>query len=252
MPNKRFTNPFHLKIDAEGYCLHPETGKRICGRTNRKNRPCDLPPAIGRKCCRFHGGASLVGEAAPNFKHGRYSSMLPTRMLAHYERLKDDPQFDSLRSEIALIRTRISDLLQRLDSGEVGQIWIDLRTTWQEMNQARQRDDMPALANALNEIGGIIERGMQEQEAWRDIGREIDRVGRLVTQETRQQQISNATISVEQALLWAGAVGSILREYISDPEILSGIAVRIRSTLMAPSGRLLDAGIDAEDATSED
>lgn len=47
-----------------------------CLAKTRKNTLCQIPPVIGKKRCRMHGGAK--GSGAPKgsknaFKHGRYS-----------------------------------------------------------------------------------------------------------------------------------------------------------------------------------
>lgn len=241
MPNHPFKNTFNLAMDAEGFCLHPQTGRRICGRKNRRGRFCARSPAVGAKACKFHGGATPAGIASVHFKTGRYSRMLPERMYANYQELKADPDLTSLASEIALVRAHIFDLIRQIDTGEAGQVWATLTDTWSRLESARETSDAAAMALALNDLGRIINQGSAQVALWRDIGYEIDRVNRLVTQESKQRQLAEAMITIERALVWAGAVGAIVREYIHDPDILSAISSRIRGTLVvAPGGRIGD------------
>ena len=205
--------------------------------------PCAVPEKLlmpnGR--CRVHGGATPSGAASPHFKTGRYSGALPERLLARYQELKADPDLTSLASEIAVVRARIFSLLERLGANEPARLWGELNAAWADLVAARAAGNTGNMADALNEIGRLIESGAGEAASWREIGVEIDRVNRLVAQEARQQQLAEATITIERALVWAGAVGAILRDHIHDPDILRAILNRIRGTLMvSPGGRVID------------
>ena len=92
-----------LKL-RRGYCIKPE-GWGVPGATK------------GR--CRWHGGKSLRGAEHPMAKHLRYSKYLPEALLARYQEARDDPQLLELRDEIALVDSR---LIQLIDPALTG--WI--------------------------------------------------------------------------------------------------------------------------------
>ncbi len=232
-----FKNLFNLRLDAEGYCIGPK-GQRVCGarKNSGKPGPCLKPPMRNGRCDK-HGGATPSGFASPHLVHGRYSKMLPTRLLAHYQELKADPELTSLASEIALVRAHIFELIQSFDTGEAEGAWDDLRSAWARLVAARESGNTGGMATALNAIGQMVERGSAQAVLWREIGFEIDRVNRLVGQQSKQEQLAEAMITIERALIWAGAVGAILREYIHDPAVLTSISNRIRGTLVVAPGR---------------
>jgi hypothetical protein len=84
----------------------------------------------GRDVCRFHGGKVPRGPALPQFRHGRYSRFLPSRLAATYQTAAKDPELLSLRRELALVDARLDDLLQRVDTGESGALWAPLGQEW--------------------------------------------------------------------------------------------------------------------------
>ena len=49
---------------------------KLCGAKNRSGSLCKRAPAKGRNRCKLHGGATLQGKNAPNYKHGLYSKYL--------------------------------------------------------------------------------------------------------------------------------------------------------------------------------
>jgi hypothetical protein len=86
--------------------------------------------------CHKHGGASLKGAAHPAYKHGlrsKYLKALPKQMAAGYRAALGDPGLLSLREEIALLTTRIMQLLDQLKDTPPGPdydaVWAELRDT---------------------------------------------------------------------------------------------------------------------------
>jgi hypothetical protein len=93
--------------------------------------------------CSVHGGKSYKarGAAAANFKDGRYSKYLPSRLLESYTNAKDDPEILSLNDDIALTEARVTDVLQRVDANESGAMWDELSRLSKEVKLARKSGD---------------------------------------------------------------------------------------------------------------
>jgi hypothetical protein len=74
----------------------------------------------GRDVCRFHGGKVPRGPALPQFRHGRYSRFLPSRLAATYQTAAKDPELLSLRHEFALVDARSTIYFSVLIRGKAG------------------------------------------------------------------------------------------------------------------------------------
>jgi hypothetical protein len=106
---------------------------KTCGaKTKHDGTPCERSPVRGRTRCRVHGGKTLVGSASPTYRTGRYSKYVPERLRERYEAAEDDAELLSLRGEIALTDARLLDLLARVNTGESGQLWAELRRAYRE------------------------------------------------------------------------------------------------------------------------
>lgn len=94
-------------------------------KSKRSRQRCKRHAKPGRTVCKIHGGDTPVGLAAPNFKTGRYSKYLPTGLAERYIVARTDPELLSLRDEIGLVDTRISEVLtQPSDPGiSLGTVW---------------------------------------------------------------------------------------------------------------------------------
>src|SRR5262245_19691930 len=97
-----------------------------CGAKTRAGGPCQRAAMPNGRCSK-HGGKSLVGPAAPGFRHGRYSKLLPVQLAARFDEAKADPELLGLRDEIALVDARIADVLERMERGESSKTWSNLQ-----------------------------------------------------------------------------------------------------------------------------
>lgn len=172
----------------------------------------------------MHGGKSLAGAANGNFKHGRYSKYLPTRLLEQYEVSRSlDDELLKLSEQIALLDTRIADLLLRADSGESGQLWRDTQKAYQQMRIAMDKGDRDKVTNALADLEVLLERGHADYLAWDEIQRVIELRRRLVESEQKRLQAAGQYLSTHQALTLVQALVASVKSHVSDREILNAI-----------------------------
>lgn len=72
---------------------------------------CRRRAVKGKRVCTVHGGLTPAGTASIHYRSGRYSKHLPARLTERYQEAQTDQRLLELREEIALIDSRLSDLL---------------------------------------------------------------------------------------------------------------------------------------------
>jgi hypothetical protein len=153
----------------------------------------------GRTRCRLHGGATPRGPAiGPAFKHGRYSRDLPTRLAARYADSQADPDLASLRADLALIHTRITEVLERLD------------------------EDMPEPA---------------VREIWSEIQTLVEHKRKLAESEIRRIALSQQVITAAQAAVLTATLTDAVFRHVQDRDTLEAIRKDIASVWEAETGR---------------
>jgi hypothetical protein len=197
-----------------------------CGAHNKRGGICRNAPVTGRTRCRLHGGKSLVGTACPHYRSGRYSAYVPERLRARYEQAQDDPELLSLRSEVALVDSRLADLLSRVDTGESGQLWAELRRAYRAFARVRQSGDDETAALAT--VERLIERAGQDHQAWAEIGALIEQRRKLAESESKHMATLQQMLTTEQALSMMRAIVDILTRHVSDKQALSAIIVELQ------------------------
>src|SRR5262249_61987690 len=118
--------------------------------------------------CRMHGGGGHPGISNGNFKHGRYSRYLPANLLETYERTLADPDRIALADELALLDSRIAQLIGRLDR-EGGASWLAAHATFEHLRTALRRGGSDGASSYLDELGAILKTGAGEHRAWQQL-----------------------------------------------------------------------------------
>jgi len=202
------------------------------GKSRRTGKPCHGQAITGRNYCRMHGGKAPRGAALPQFKHGRYSKDLPTRLLAHYELARTDPKLLELKEEIALVQARVVDLIKRVDTGESGHLWQQLSKAFADLTEAIQARDTEAIRDSLTVMQSLIQRGTSDYQTWEEAGKQIDRQQRLVESERRRAVELQQVITMEQFLLYTSVYTDAIRTIITDrtqlAQLQSLLAARFR------------------------
>jgi hypothetical protein len=119
-------------------------------------------------------------------------------MRADYDRAIADEELMSLRSEIAVIDTRINDLLTRADSGESGRLWRQLSAQMRAVDAAR---DPEAVEREMTTLQQIIRAGSADWALWDEIRDAFLTRERLVRSERKRLVEARLVISLEQAQL---------------------------------------------------
>jgi hypothetical protein len=199
-----------------------------CNAKTRTGEQCKGRAVTGSSKCRMHGGASLVGIAHPNFKTGRYSKHLPTRLAARYGEALADPQLLELRDEIALVGTRQSELLSHLDSGMALQRWKDAQAAYSEAREAITRRDSAGLQIALLALGEALDAGAGDYAVWQEITEMTEARRKLVESEHKRLVAMQQMITSEQAMTLLAVITDTIKRHVHDPAALAAISAEFR------------------------
>jgi hypothetical protein len=161
----------------------------------------------------LHGGKTPIGPALPQYKNGRYSKYLPERLKERYETAAHDPDLLTLRSDIALVDSRLADVLKRVDSGESGRIWRILVDEVEAFIE--DRDDKAKATLHLNEIIRLIRQGQGDWAAWDEVGKLLEQRRRLVESESKRVVQLQQMITAERAMVLLTAVLAELKDSVS-------------------------------------
>ncbi len=201
----------------------------ICGAKTHSGRYniCTVAPRKGRNRCRRHGGSTPRGMASPKWKTGTYSKDLPSRLATRYEEALSDPELLATRDDIAIITTRVSDLLKKLDTGESEKRWELLKDTYTDLIQHMRVNEWGEVAEDLKTMSNIINSANSDFEIWHEISGAIMIRKNLAESERKRLIEMKQIITTEQAMALMAFIVATVRKNISDPMVLSAITTEI-------------------------
>lgn len=176
----------------------------------------------------MHGGATPGGIASPHFKTGRHSKHLPTRLLGEYEKLlKQGSELLPLYPDIALLDTRVGELLRRVDADLSGESWRKARKSYADLKSSVSLNDSGKFQESMRDLGEAL-NSSDGQDLWDDIRAIIQERKALVDTETKRAKAAQESITLDRLMLVMSAVLDIIKQHVTDADTLQYIAADIR------------------------
>jgi hypothetical protein len=184
--------------------------------------------------CYQHGGASLVGAASATAKTLEHSQFLPARMKKRYEESLEDPQLLTLKREVAVIRTRLTELLQRVDERGLGRdTAVQLDKAYKDLRVGMAAQDKAMTERAFLELGGLIQEAQQDYAIWNTINQQIGLLERTTAAERKRLVEAEYVVKVEEVMNFVGAVVGIIQDTVKDRQQITIIQNRVNKMLEA-------------------
>lgn len=207
---------------------------KLCGAKCRDGHACTNPAMANGRCRKHRGGASK-GIAAGNFKNGRYSKYLPAGLQERYQQSVDDPELLNMRHDIALVDTRLSDLLKRSEAGESRTLWQQARSANDGIRQAMDNENWPAMETHVRELDRLVGEGLTDHDIWHEISDLLDQRRKLVESEQKRLVAMKQLITSEQAMTLIAALAGIVKRHVTDRVVLSGIQNDLTRLMTIPA-----------------
>lgn len=212
-----------------------------CGsKLRNKDRVCRKFVKPGQRCKMLHGGKSLKGPESPTWKHGGRSRYVPPRWETLYERSMRDPLAQrSMQRQLALFEGLIDDALKRIDTGESGAAWSELKTrgdsirrSLRDIKQAGQQGDarragrlaQGLLSEIEEELLPVIERGVGQEAARNELAELFRKRARLL----RVQQQGEKTVSISHLAALQARFVSLVLKYLDDQRLIAQFVAELR------------------------
>lgn len=220
-----------------------------CTKNSKQSgKRCKRSATPGRDCCATHGSKSLAGVASPTFKHGRYSSVIPTHLTEQYEQARTDPDLLGIQEDIRLHDALLRGALDAMSRGEAGELWVKLKESWrdyQNVKKGRKKDEQAVSEDeALAMIGWLIQEGYQDYMARIEVRQMIQERARLVDAEGKRLERASQTLTTNQAMSLAQALLQAVLSHVSDRNTLA----RIQAEFMGLVGRHDSKRLDTSEA----
>lgn len=170
-----------LGWDAEKKHWRNAKGVRICGAgPKRAKGPCRALKLYGNGRCHHHGGPTPSGIASATYKHGRWSKVLNPENRKDYLDAKEDKSLMDITRPLAILDAQVAESLQRKEALDTPEFRKRARDLYREARVAIASDPAKAGA-ALNNLGALLDRGVEEDRARDEVSRRVEQFAKQNT-----------------------------------------------------------------------
>ena len=197
----------------------------------RTGEQCGNYKMHGMDVCRMHGGKSLRGAKSPRAKTLKYSKYVPDKLLLKLAQAETDDELIEMRAEMALLDTRIMQLLERLETDEAGKRWKAAQEAYREVDKHWRLHDRVNVEISLERLKEAIIDGRSDYEAWEDIQNVIRLRRQLAQTQHKRETEMGQLVTIAQALNLVTRVFGIVTEVWSGDPKLDVFKQRVRAVL---------------------
>lgn len=210
--------------------------RRVCGAKTRSGEPCRGPAMRGKDRCRMHGGGSRRGIASPSFRHGRYcKDRIPGAIREGYERALADAERLAVYDEIAILHSRVQQLLDRLPSVETSYRPKQVASAWGKLKEAQRAKSAEGVVLAMGALDELIETSLvdaqDDDQVWSQILDTFNVLRRLTIAETNRQVKMKQLVSTEDAMRFARSILFAVQQHVRDQDALVAIEAQVREEI---------------------
>lgn len=186
-------------------------------------------PNYGRQCnsspmkdsgirCESHGGKTPKGLASPNLTRGGiYSKYLPVNLLSQYEGLLSLGQdLFKIDDETAVVTVLLQKQLGKIESGESGIAWQQIKELYQELTvlgqkQNKSPEDIQKFNRLFVELGDVISGGSMSYGARNETVDLVERKRKLVADQRKDWAAKYQAMSFDRVLLLLTAMAASIK-----------------------------------------
>ena len=222
--------------DGRGYYGFDHKGRPICAARTRNGTPCKLFPVTGTRRCKYHGGLSLSGSDNPNYKHGKY---IPTNrnlpaLGVLIEQQMSDPDWLTMQGEVAALRARFEQQVQRLATLQPSIAAKQGREAFRALQEGNQlltdavlnpnapaaadrlRDGRAKLAEAEQTLKTALKRVNVELETWTELRDTTDAIKGALAHEMQRERVEKQFISGVDFVRFMVTLRDVVLEVVPD------------------------------------
>lgn len=173
-----------------------------------------------------------------------------TRLAAKKEEMEKSGALLTNRRSIDVVRSRLQELLERIDGRDMGERMAALFNLWEKYKEAEKHGEDLKLLETRQALDEEFERVYHDYKSWEQIMDVIDLDRKLVESEVKIAKDMHAILTAEDAYDLIAQFFAIIIRHIDDPTKLKAIQYDITRLIGDRSDAAVKAG-DREDNPGE-
>ena len=196
--------------------------ERCAGRSRQTGLPCKRRRTPGSEYCSNHGGKHRKGVAHPGFKHGHYSRVMPpVHLREKWDAFLGDEELLHHKNAVAVHDAMIQDVFDHYEEGGTPALWRRLIRVWERYKIARDAKDRHKGAEALAELGIVIESGFAQSGREKQILELYEARRKHADSQLKRETAERNVWTYEEASAFHVALGAAVRRHCTEDQIVA-------------------------------
>ena len=197
-------------------------GEKCKGWSKQKDAPCSQRRKPGSEYCHYHGGANRKGIAHPNFKHGRHSQVIPpVHLREKWDAFLGDEELLHHRNAVAIHDSMIQEVFDHYEEGGTPGFWKRLYDVWERYTIAGAAKDRYKGAEALAELGIVIDGGRAQTNREKQIVELYEARRKHADSQLKRETAERNVWTYEEASAFYVALGAAVRRHCTEDQIVA-------------------------------
>lgn len=172
---------------------------------------CRKQATPGVNVCSKHGSKAALmnrGTGSPNYRHGRRSKYLSTKMGERYAEVLKDPELLEYRNEVAILDVLLDDALESInqDAGASMRLWKTATSRLEDFEVALEVGDKDKRREAFIRLRHAIAEGQRDAEARVEARKLIQERTAIAEKENARMLKLENVMTAEQAFTLFSAI----------------------------------------------
>jgi hypothetical protein len=196
-----------------------------CNETSTTTgKQCQRDAEPGKLICVIHRKRKDGSFTPSNTRaRGREKEMRDEMRARYFDVLADPEHLFDLNIDIALLETRLRELISRVHTHESERAWKKLADQNDALRVAWRKHDDEEIMLAMRTLSDLIEEGQSDYAAWGEIHEILKTRTRITTQERKIRLEEKRLLPAEQVDLLLKAILNLVRENVEDSKALANI-----------------------------
>lgn len=229
--------PLGRKKSLDDHWCHPEPGFQVgrCKMIKRDGGRCSNGVRVGWTVCWKHGAgrpSKPGGLTNVQVSTGRHARHLPAHLLDKYDAYLTDPDTLVMAGELALIDTRVAELLERLefDNADVVTAWVKVSRAYNLLDEDEIDED--TYVRALGLLHEAMTAKQADSELWKQIVQLVESRRKVAESERRRIVDSQQVMTVQEANIFVAFLMDSVMRNVTDPEEKRAISEDLKRVML--------------------
>lgn len=172
----------------------------------------------------MHGGASAsIGAANPNFKTGRYSKYLPSKLDELYTEARSNPDILEMTEHIALLEARMQEILAASTAEGTAPKWSEVAEAFAEVEDALLCGEPEKVIAGMELMHKLLDDGKRWDKTWVEVVGTMEQLRKMADTDIKRKKELHLMVPIERVIILMAATATAVKRHVTNQAEINAV-----------------------------